>query len=76
MANTAAEVIWLQSLLIEFGVPQYPPIILRDNLGASYLSVNTIRHSRSKHVKIDIHFVRNYVANRVLNVRIVSTQDH
>ena len=73
MANAAA--VWLQSLLHELGVPQSPPIVLYDNLGASYLSVNPIRHSRSKHVEIDIHFVRDYVANGVLDVRFVSTKD-
>ena len=66
----------MQSLLRELGVPQFPPIVLCDNLGATNLSINPIRHSRSKHVKIDIHFVRDYVANGVLDVRFVSTKDH
>ena len=57
VANAAAEVIWLQSLLRELGVPQSPPIVLSDNLGATCLSVNLIRHSHYKHVEIDIHFV-------------------
>ena len=74
VANAAAEVVWLQSLLRELGVSQSPPIVLCDNLGATYLSINPIRHSRSKHVEIDIHFVRDYIANGVLNVRFVSTK--
>jgi len=64
----------LQSLLHELGLPQSPTIVLCDNLSATYLSVNHIRHSRSKHVEIDIHFVRDYVAIRVLDVRFVSTK--
>ena len=75
MANAAAEVIWLQSLLREFGVPQSPPLVLCDNLSAAYLSINLIRHSHSKHVETDIHFMRDYVTNGVLNVRFVSTKD-
>jgi len=65
----------LQSLLREFGLPQSPPIVLYNNLGATYLSVNPIRHSRSKHVEIDIHFVWDYIANGALDVRFVSTKD-
>ena len=65
----------MQSLLCELGVLQSPPIVLCDSLGAAYLSVNPIRHSRSKHVEIDIHFVRDYVANGVMNVWFVSTKD-
>ena len=79
VANAAAEVVWWQSLLRELGVPQCPPIILCDNLGTTYLSIylsmNPIRHSYSKHVKIDIHFMQDYVTNRVLDVRFVSTKD-
>ena len=59
MANAIAEVVWLQSLLRELGVPQSPLIVLCDNLGVTYLSINLIRYSRFKHVEIDIHFVRD-----------------
>ncbi|GKB99416.1 NBS-containing resistance-like protein, partial [Tanacetum coccineum] len=36
-----------------------------------YLSTNHVQHQRTKHIEIDIHFVRNYVASgqvRVLHV--------
>ena len=75
VANVAAEVVWLQSLLRELGLLQSSPIVLCDNLDATYLSINLIRHSRFKHIEIDIHFVRDYVANGVLDVRFVSTKD-
>ena len=75
VTNVAAEIVWLQSLLRELGVPQSPLIVLCDNLGTTYYSINTIRYSRSKHVEINIHFMRDYVANGVLDVRFVSTKD-
>ena len=51
------------------------PLVLCDNLGATYFSVNPIRHSCSKHVEIDIHYVRDYVTNGVLDVQFISTED-
>ena len=54
-ASAAAEVVWLRSLLRELGVPQSLPIVLCDNLGTTYLSINSIRHSCFKHIEIDIH---------------------
>ena len=68
VANAAAEVIWLQSLLRELGLLQSSPIVLCDSLGAIYLSINLIRHSRSKHIEIEIHFVRDYGTNGVMDV--------
>ncbi|PHT52590.1 hypothetical protein CQW23_07052 [Capsicum baccatum] len=40
-----------------------------------YLALNPVQHARTKHVEIDIHFVREKVAAGVLQVQYVPTQD-
>jgi hypothetical protein len=37
-------------------------IIYYDNISIIYLSTNPIQHQRMKHVKIDLHFVREHLA--------------
>ncbi|KAI3819268.1 hypothetical protein L1987_13094 [Smallanthus sonchifolius] len=70
VANTVAEVIWLQNLLLELHVPLHSAtIIYCDNISAAYLSDNPVQHQRTKHVKIDIHFVREQV--RIGRVRVL-----
>ncbi|KAF7140033.1 hypothetical protein RHSIM_Rhsim06G0123900 [Rhododendron simsii] len=62
VAATAAELLWLQSLLGELGVSlTKAPIIYCDNVGATYVCANPVFHSRMKHITIDLHFVRDLV---------------
>ena len=62
LANAAAELTWIQSLLKELFVPLFqPPVLYCDNLSTTYLAANPVLHSRAKHVEIDYHFVRERV---------------
>lgn len=76
LANATAEVIWVQTLLKELGI-QCPSMarLWCDNLGATYLSANPIFHARTKHIEVYFHFVRERVAQKLLEVRFVSTND-
>jgi hypothetical protein len=76
MANATAEIMWLQTLLKELGIPC--PSAARlwcDNMGAKYLSSNPIFHGRMKHIEVDYHFVRDQVSKSLLDVRFISTDD-
>ena len=76
LANATAEVIWVRNMLTELGIlhPQAASFWC-DNLGATYLSANPIFHVRTKHIEIDYHFVRERVADKLLNIRFIPTDD-
>jgi len=76
LANATAEMMRVQKLLQEMGVRHSPVARLWcDNMGAKYLSANLVFHARTKHVEIDFHFVRECVAQKLLDVRFISTND-
>jgi len=76
LANATAEVIWVQSLLDELGISQSRVRILWcDNIGATYLSATPVFHARTKHIEVDYHFVKERVARKQLEVRIISSDD-
>jgi hypothetical protein len=72
VANGVAEVTWLRQLLHELqALPSRCTLVYCDNISAVYLSTNPVQHQRTKHVVIDLHFVREKVAIgqvRVLHV--------
>ena len=51
------------------------PTLFLDNLGATYLSVNLVFHSRMKYLAIDYHFIRDLVQSSELRVAHVSIGD-
>lgn len=72
VANAVAETSWIRNLLRELHrPPTKATIIYCDNVSAVYMSSNPVQHQRTKHIEIDIHFVRDKVAIghvRVLHV--------
>ncbi|GJV54143.1 ribonuclease H-like domain-containing protein [Tanacetum coccineum] len=72
VANAVAETCWIRNLLRELHSPlSSATIVYCDNVSAVYLSCNPVQHQRTKHIEIDIHFVRDLVATgevRVLHV--------
>nr|GEY85809.1 ribonuclease H-like domain-containing protein [Tanacetum cinerariifolium] len=72
VANVVVESAWIYNLLRELHTPFFTAtLVYYDNVSVVYMSVNPVQHQRTKHIKIDIHFVRDYVAFgqvRVLHV--------
>ena len=76
LAHTAAEVCWLVALLKEMQIKLPKPLIIWcDNLGAASLAANPVHHARTKHIKIDIYFVRDLILNKAIDIRHVPTYD-
>ncbi|GJS70182.1 ribonuclease H-like domain-containing protein [Tanacetum coccineum] len=68
VANVVAETCWLRNLLRKLHTPlSSATLVYCDNISAVYLSCNPVQHQRTKHIEIDIYFVRDLVpAGQVL----------
>ncbi len=81
MAQTQAakEAIWLTRLLSEldigFGLPTKPILIKADNQGAIALTKDPRFHSRTKHIDIQWHFVRDQVETGAVQFEWVATNE-
>jgi hypothetical protein len=72
VTNGVAEATWLRQLLLELQTSlSRCTLVYCDNISVMYLSNNPVQHQRTKHVQIDLHFVREKVTIgqvRVLHV--------
>ncbi|GKV49332.1 hypothetical protein SLEP1_g56087 [Rubroshorea leprosula] len=75
IANAVAEATWVRQLLHElyFSV-SFPIVLYCDNISALYMSTNPVQHQRTKHIEIDLHFVRDKVASQQVRLQYVSSR--
>nr|GEX13201.1 NBS-containing resistance-like protein [Tanacetum cinerariifolium] len=69
VANVVAETAWIRNLLCELHTPQFTAtLVYYDNVSTVYMSANPVQHQRTKHIEIDIHFVRDFIASGQVHV--------
>ena len=74
MAATHAskEVVWLQRLCSSMGLVKEAIRIDCDNQSAIFLAKNSAYHSKTKHIDVQYHFVRDMIEDKkVLLVKVI-----
>jgi hypothetical protein len=63
VANVVAETTWLRQLLLELHSPlRRATLVYCDKINIVCMSANPVQHQCTKHIEIDLHFVRERVA--------------
>ncbi|KAH9677458.1 retrovirus-related pol polyprotein from transposon RE1 [Citrus sinensis] len=76
LALAAAEVLWITYLLKELKMSlQQTPVIHCDNKSAEALASNPKYHSTTKHIELDLHFIREHIAKKELQVSHVPSHE-
>ena len=76
VANTAAELRWVCSLLTGLGIQlQQAPVIYCDNVGETYMCANPVFHTRMKHIALDYHYILETIQSGALRVTHILTRD-
>ena len=67
ISATCQEAVYIVSLLRDFTNKLFEPVEIKsDNQGAIALVKNPVKHSRSKHIDIRYHFIReHFQSNRI-----------
>lgn len=77
LASYVLEIPWLHNLLHELKVPLIQKsIIYYDNIGAIYLSVNSVFHSKMKYISINFHFARDCIGHTSFSIWYILSKDH
>ena len=75
LSAAAQEAAWLQKLFSDLLMSSQPIVMMEDNQGAIALAKNPIAHSRTKHIDIRFHFIREAQENGVIQVCYCPTEE-
>nr|GEU67974.1 copia protein [Tanacetum cinerariifolium] len=74
LSSCCAQVLWMRSHLTDYGLGFNKIPMYCDNKCAIALCCNNVQHSRSKHIDIRFHFIKEQVENRVVELYFVNTE--
>ncbi|GJS85668.1 hypothetical protein Tco_0752209 [Tanacetum coccineum] len=74
MSDCCAQILWMRSQLTDYGLRFNKIPMYYDNKSAIALCCNNIQHSRSKHIDIRFHFIKEQVKNVVVELYFVNME--
>jgi hypothetical protein len=75
-ATCCTQVLWMIQTLADLEVKYTVPIpIYCDNTSAISVSKNPVLHSKTKHIPIKYHFLREQVTNQIVQVHYIPTSE-
>ena len=75
ISSCCTKLLWMQKLLHDYGICQEHLTIYCDNTSAINISKNPVQHSRTKHIEIRHHFIRELVKDGTLTLEFIHTDD-
>ncbi|GJW21364.1 retrovirus-related pol polyprotein from transposon TNT 1-94 [Tanacetum coccineum] len=74
MSGCCAQILWMRSQLTDYGLGFNKIPMYCDNKSAIALCCNNVQHSRSKHIDIRFHFIKEHVENGVIELYFVNME--
>ena len=68
-----SQLLWMKKLLSDYGIPQDTMVVYCDNSSARDISKNPVQHSKTKHIELRYHFIRDLVEKKIVILEYIPT---
>ena len=69
-----SQLLWMKNLLSDYGISQDTMVVYCDNYSAIDISKNHVQYSKTKHIEIRYHFIRDLVERKTVALEYISTK--
>ena len=66
--------LWMKKLLRDYGITQDIVVVYCDNSSAIDISKNSVQHSKTQHIEIRYHFIRDLVERKIVSLEYIPTE--
>ncbi|KAK2350959.1 putative mitochondrial protein [Trifolium repens] len=73
--SSCSQLVWMKQMLKEYDVEQDALTLYCDNMSAINISKNPVQHSKTKHIDIRHHYIRDLVENKIVVLEHVGTKE-
>ena len=73
--SCCAQILWIRNQLRDYGFVLNKIPILCDNISAIAITNNPVQHTRTKHIDVGYHFIREHVMNGTVELHFVPTEE-
>ncbi|KAJ9542160.1 hypothetical protein OSB04_028666 [Centaurea solstitialis] len=74
--SCCTQVLWMRNQLLDYGFQLSKIPIFCDNTSAIAIASNPVLHSKTKHIEIRYHFIRDHVMNGDVELHFIPTEYH
>ena len=67
---------WLRGLILELAVPRDTTVVFSDSQSAIHLTKNDAYHSKTKHISVKYHYIRDTMTKGEIVVKKIHTTEN
>ena len=72
--SCCSQLLWMKKLLGDYGLSHETMVVYCDNSSAIDISENPVQHSKTKHIEIRYHFIRDLVERMVVTLEYIPAE--
>ena len=73
--SCTAQILWLQNQLLDYGIKSMNTPLILDSTAAISIIKNPVQHTKTKHIDIRYHFIRDCYEKGMITLQHVPTED-